>query len=383
MHSLKDEIAFFFSGRGMPYEKVSLMVAVVVTVLLSILLGNNFSKDAKVAIIDVDNSKYSHEIIEQINASTFMKVTTVLNAPVEPKTLFYRDQNVAVVYLPQDLEKNRYSQAPASIGVFYDNTNNAQTGEVKAALNEIIAIENQKTAQASGAAGAGSLALNDRELFNPVNSSSNGEVLGFLFFFSSMFFVFATIGMVPRLKLENKWEGELASSPFSLMLRLVPYGACLLTAIFVGLAILRTFGDLTFSGNLLVFLLSLLLYIPSLGILSLLFGWTAANPGIASSRMILFVPGGFILGGPTGPLTILSEWVKTLSHIFPLTWEYHFTRDIISRGAGFMDCGKQFGELMIYLAVVIVIFCFCFHRARLHLPKKDALEKTLAMEEIK
>ena len=60
MHSLKDEIAFFFSGRGMPYEKVSLMVAVVITVLLSILLGNNFSKDAKVAVIDLDNSKYSH-----------------------------------------------------------------------------------------------------------------------------------------------------------------------------------------------------------------------------------------------------------------------------------------------------------------------------------
>ena len=378
MHSLKDEIAFFFSGRGMPYEKVSLMVAVVITVLLSILLGNNFSKDAKVAVIDLDNSKYSHEITDQINASTFMKVTHVINVPADPKTLFYRDQNVAVIYLPQDLEKNRYSQTPASIGVFYDNTNSAQTGEVKAALNEIVAMENQKTAEQNGAASG--LALNDRELFNPVNSSSNGEVLGFLFFFSSMFFVFATIGMVPRLKLEQKWEAELASSPFSLMLRLVPYGGCLLTAIFVGLAILRTFGDLTFSGNLFVFFLSLLLYIPSLGILSLLFGWTAANPGIASSRMILFLPGGFILGGPTGPLTILSEWVKTLSHLFPLTWEYHFTRDIISRGAGFMDCGKQFGELMVYLTILMLIFCFCFHRARLGLGRENTLKKAVAVE---
>ena len=33
MSSLADEIHFLFSGRGMPYEKVSLLGAIVITVL--------------------------------------------------------------------------------------------------------------------------------------------------------------------------------------------------------------------------------------------------------------------------------------------------------------------------------------------------------------
>ena len=160
MHSLKDELTFFFSGRGMPYEKVSLMVAVVVTVLLSILLGNNYAKDARVAVIDLDNSKYSHAIIDEMNASPFIKVTAVLNTPVDPKSLFYRDECIAAVYLPKDLEKNRYSQAAGSIGVFYDNTNSAQTADLKKALNEIVAHENQVGGMESSTAGSSALVLN-------------------------------------------------------------------------------------------------------------------------------------------------------------------------------------------------------------------------------
>ena len=384
MHSLRDEMSFFLSGKGMPYEKVSLMVAIVVTVVFSIILGNNTIKDANVAVIDLDNSKYSREIIEEMNASPFMQISAVINVPVDPKTLFYRDKNIAVVYLPKDLEKNRYSHSTGSIGVFYDNTNSAQTAEVKGALNEIIAIENQKISMQNPAVASGSetrIALNDRILFNPVGSNSNGETLGFLFFFSSMFFVFATIGMVPRLRMEKKLVNELhGGNPFALMSRLIPYGCCLITALFVGLAILRIMGDLTFSGNLFIFLLSLIFYVPALGIMSLLFGWNAANPGVAASRMILFVPGGFILGGMTGPIPILSDWVQVASHFFPLTWEYHFIRDILMRGASFMDCSKNFGGLILYLVVITFVFCLCFYRVRIALSKENESKKLLLTE---
>ena len=346
----------------MPYEKVAVMVAVVITVFMTVLLGNNFAKDAHIAVIDLDNSKYSHEIIDKLNASQYMKVTAVLNTPAEPKTLFYRDQNVAVVYLPRDLEKNRYTADAGSIGVFYDNTNTAQTADIKSALNELIAIDNQ---QAAGGAAQSGISLHERNLFNPAASTSNGETQGFLFFFSSMFFTFATIGMIPRLRLSGKLDRILEQgNPFDLMVRIVPYGGCLLTALFVGMAILRIWGDMVFSGHVLTFLFTQFFYIFVLGMLSLLMGWTASNPGIASSRMILFIPGGFILGGPTGPIPVLSGWVQTLSHIFPLTWEFHLVRDIITRGAGLTDISREFGAFLLYIGFVAVLFCFVFYKAR-------------------
>ena len=372
MNSLKDELKYLFSGQGMPYEKVSIMVAVVITVFLTVILGNNFIKDANVAVIDLDNSKYSREFIDRINASEYMQVTAVLNTPADTNDLFYQDKNVAVIYLPKDFEKKRYSGDTNSIGVFYDNTNTAQTAEIKEALNEIIAEDNIT----SHAATEASLVLNTRNLFNPATSTSNSQTQGFLFFFSSMFFVFATIGMIPRLRLSGKLAAILQNgTPFDLLIRILPYGMCLLTALFIGMAILRIWGDMVFSGYLLTFLFTQIFYIFAVGALSVLMGWTAANPGIASSRMILFIPGGFILGGATGPAPILSKWAYIFSHIFPMTWEFHFTRDILMRGATLFDIGQIFGAFLIYTAVIVTIFCIVFYKARVNLLASQSNKK--------
>ena len=97
LNSLRDEVNFLFSGIGMPYQKVALMVAVVCAVFFTFTLGNNTVQEAPVAIIDLDNSKYSHELTETINASPFMQVKTVFYAPMDAKTLFYNDKYLACI----------------------------------------------------------------------------------------------------------------------------------------------------------------------------------------------------------------------------------------------------------------------------------------------
>ena len=372
INSLKDEVKFLFSGKGMPYEKVCLTVAMIISVFLSVLLAGNFSKDAPVIIIDLDNSKYSRELITQINSSEYMKVKAVINVATNPEELFYRDEADAVIYLPQGLEKNFYNGSSSPVGIFYDNSNTAQTADIKVAMNELIAINN---AMASGTSGG--LVLNDRNLFNPAGSTSNTQTQGFLFFFGSMFFVFATIGMVPRLRLTKQLDKILMDgTPWDLVGRILPYSACMVVSFFFGLAILRIWGDLVFSGRVIDFLLIQIVYAIMLGMLSVLIGWTASNPGIASSRMILFIPGGFILGGVTSPLSHLSSWVVTASHIFPLTWEFHFTRDIIQRGATLSQISSEIGAFFIYVAIVAILLSLRFNTKRNDLIKSRQ-EETL------
>lgn len=376
MNSLRDEVKFLFSGQGMPYEKVSLMVAMVISFLLSVLLSGNFAKDGEVAIIDLDNSAYSRELINRIDASEYMQVTAVLNTPADPKTLMYQDEALAVVYFPQGLEKDRYTGTATNIGVYYDNTNTANTSNIKVAMNEIIGLDNGAAQGDTGSTNdslLGTVSLADRELFNPQKSTSNSTTMGFLFFFGSMFFVFATIGMVPRLRLSRKLDTILIhGTPWELIMRILPYEGCLLTSWMAGLAVLRIWGDLNFAGAVVSFLFVQIFFVLTVGMLSLLFGWTAANPGIASSRMILFIPGGFILGGVTGPSSFYQDWVVTFSHVFPLTWEFHFTRDIILRGAGLWDIKDVLGGFMVYMAVIALLFCLQFNKAR-----KEALERHL------
>ena len=87
--------------------------------------------------------------------------------------------------------------------------------------------------------------------------------------------------------------------------------------------------------------------------------------------MILFLPGGFILGGATGPVPILSKWVLVLSHFFPLTWEFHLVRDVVTRGAGFWDCARLFGLFLVYIAVVALFFCHRFYTDRKKLTENE------------
>ena len=239
-------------------------------------------------------------------------------------------------------------------------------------MNEIIAINN---AMKNSATFSGGLTLNDRNLFNPAGSTSNTQTLGFLFFFGAMFFVFATIGMVPRLKLTKQLEKTLVDgTPWDLIGRILPYSACMIVSFVFGMAILRVWGDLVFSGRLIDFLLIQVVFAVMLGILSVFIGWTAPNPGLASSRMILFIPGGFILGGVTSPLSHLSPWVVTFSHIFPLTWEFHFTRDIIQRGANLSQISSEIGAFFVYTAIVAVLLCLRFNFERNKLLKSSAIE---------
>lgn len=346
MNSLKRELAFLFSGMGMPYEKVAMIVAVVCAVLFTVLLGNNYIQDAPVAVIDLDNSKYSHQVIDEMDASPYIRIDTVLHTAVNPKSLFYRDRFAA-----------------GTIGVFYDNTSIAQNADIIEGLNAIVAVENEKLATPTTSRAERGITLRDRLLFNPQGSAANnGEVQGFLFFFSSMFFTFATIGMIPRLRM----TGELArtqqeGTPFAILVRLIPYCICLMTALTVGMVILHFLNDMAFTGSLLLFFLTQCFYIPAVGMMSLLFGWNAANPGVAASRMILFIPMGFILGGATSPIMQQSLWVRYFAHFFPLTWEYEFTRDITIRGAGFWDIAPEFGGFLIYFACILIVFCLVFY----------------------
>jgi ABC-2 type transport system permease protein len=103
VNSLRDEIKFLFSGQGMPYEKVCIMVAMVITLFVSVLLTGNIAKDVKIVVIDLDNSAYTRELTNRIDASEFMNMTAVLNTAQDPKDLFYQDRAFAVVYFPRGL----------------------------------------------------------------------------------------------------------------------------------------------------------------------------------------------------------------------------------------------------------------------------------------
>lgn len=377
MNALQDEIRFLFSGRTMPYEKMALIVSVVVTLVFTAIFSLNYTKDTPITVIDLDNSRFSHELTDYLDNSQMLSVKAVVNTPVDPTTLMYRDKSYAVIYMPMGMEKAYYNGETCDMGVFYDNTSSGALSGAREALNEIVAEVNSPQLGTNDSI-QGGMMLRERRLFNPADSASNGEVVGFLIFFSSLFFAIATLGMIPRLRMEGKLELHLKSgSVFGLFQRTIPYCCCWLGGTSIGFIILRFAGDISFTDNFLLYIVVQAIYIWICSLVCLLVGWSAPNPGMAASRMILFIPPGFILGGYGVPLTMLPEWVQWLNHIFPLTWDYKFIRDIVIRGASLQDCAVTIGQFLLYGGIVVGIFVLRYYKLQADYEKRKAYEESI------
>lgn len=101
--SMREEIEIMMSGHFVPYHKLCVMVVIVVSILFSFLLCNPKIYDGQIAVIDLDRSHYSTQLIERINASSYIEVREVVNVPVNPEKLMGHDRNLGVLYIPKGL----------------------------------------------------------------------------------------------------------------------------------------------------------------------------------------------------------------------------------------------------------------------------------------
>lgn len=368
MNSLHDELRYFLRRDGLHYYKSVFISTLAIVAAFTFILSNNQILNGKIAIVDLDNSRYSRALIDKINASVFIDVDLVLNSPADPAKLLYHDAYIAVVYLPEGMESRMYKLLPNSIGAFFDNTNSAQTGNVRSGLNEILASENMAFSHVGGQApaAAGGLMVQERILFNTDGSYANTTILGILHMLASMGFCAAVLPILPRLRVEGKWRGQILSgNPFSLVLRLIPYVLCLAAALALSLGVLQQINAFRFVGSLTAYIASSILVIVAMGLLCFILGWKAKGPNGMLSPLIV-VPG-FLLGGIIFPLPILPGWLNAVANIFPLDWQFRFLRDIALRGAGFMDMSAQFGSLILYVTVLLGLLTVRFYREQVEL----------------
>lgn len=104
--SFFDEWAAMFSGRFVPYHKLAVLVATVVSFVFSIFFSHDIVFEAPVSVIDLDASRYSTAFIEKLNATPYVSVREVRHSPATPRELTRGDAVQGVVYLPHGLEES-------------------------------------------------------------------------------------------------------------------------------------------------------------------------------------------------------------------------------------------------------------------------------------
>ena len=374
--SMLEELNAFVGGETAPYHKISLIVSLAVTIVFSIVFINPQIFEGRVAVIDLDNSITSTRLIEKIDSSTYIQVTTVTHSSVDPREYLTHDKNLGVLYIPKDYEKKLLKgDTSQNLGYFSDNTNFSQNSKILASLQEIVQAtvvgQSIGTVSSIGMSSAEAQAIVSpvrvitRYLFNSTSSYTNSIFAGFIFFFPAIYLSIALLMLVGRLHVQNKWKATICDrSLVALYSRLIPYSLLFTATVIFSVGVLSTFNDLRFSGN--IFLFSCIAFCTAMcvGLLSMILTWNLKNPSGGVIFMIFVVPPGFIFGGVTIATAILPHYVKTISYAFPLTWLFRFYRDIALRGETLIEILPSLGYFLIYIMSLASIVALRFYRER-------------------
>lgn len=364
LESITSEINAMRSGRFIPYHKMAAAVALIVTVIFAVIFSHSTVFEGRVSVIDLDGTKASVQFVRDLDSSFYLHVTEVHRYPLSPDFLTRHDRSLGVVYIPDGFEEALKRQETTGVKYFADYLNEAQNAEIIETINTVSALFGTEAETAS----PGGIVTEIRRLYNPTFTSTNGTLSAFLLFFSALY-LGLTVLMVPgRLRATHAWESEVMTrSPLALLARGVPYALFFTAALSVMMALLINFGQLRFAGNFLLYLPALFLCALSVTWLGFIYAYKAGDPGQGAALMIFLIPPGFIMGGATMAVGMLSQGAFAFSHCFPLTWLYHFQRDLAGRGLSAAQMLTLYGAFLIYLSILGLILTgrFALERRRL------------------
>lgn len=386
-----EEFQAMLSGKFIPYHIAAFMMAIMITLIVSVCMRYGEVFEGKIAVIDLDCSHLSTTLIEKLNTSAYVEITEVYHSPVAVRDLTAHDKNIGVLYIPKGLEKElKRKDSTFNLGYFADYSNLGQNGQAIANLSDMIAVLGAENAAPEVAALAQSsgekvkallqpMNMVKRELYNPTTSASITFCSAFIYFFSTIILGLTSVMLVGRFKVSMRWNAILEDGFACLLARLLPYALIYTTAISLVTSPLIIFGQMRFEGNYFAHLPSIFMTAFSIGVLAMLVTWKTSQPSEGSSRMILIVPPGFILGGSLLASGYMPEWVNTVKFAFPLTWQYEFWRDFSMRGLPLSDMVKSYGQYALYVTVITSLLALIYHKSRNNYFEMKKEEKTEAV----
>ena len=389
--AVDEEFQAMLSGKFIPYHIAAFMMAIMITLIVSVCMRHGEVFEGKIAVIDLDCSHLSTTLIEKLNTSAYVEITEVYHSPVAVRDLTAHDKNIGVLYIPKGLEKElKRKDSTFNLGYFADYSNLGQNGQAIANLSDMIAVLGAENAAPEIAALAQSsgekvkallqpMNMVKRELYNPTTSASITFCSAFIYFFSTIILGLTSVMLVGRFKVSMRWNAILEDGFACLLARLLPYALIYTTAISLVTSPLIIFGQMRFEGNYFAHLPSIFMTAFSIGVLAMLVTWKTSQPSEGSSRMILIVPPGFILGGSLLASGYMPEWVNTVKFAFPLTWQYEFWRDFSMRGLPLSDMVKSYGQYALYVTVITSLLALIYHKSRNNYFEMKKEEKTEAV----
>jgi ABC-2 type transport system permease protein len=352
MSEIRDEWKKILSGN---FIILMLIIPVVVTALFSYLFQNGIAEEVPLAVVDMDHSTYSRQLIEKLDASQYVTVSDTYDNYVDVDSFLYNERYSGVLYLPYGLETAYTQGKTIKLGLYVDMTMSSCAGSLKSGVSEVLAVEN--------AAKGASVVLNaeQRSLYNPTRTMMMSTVMMFINVAILAVLAIYTMPIVPRLRQEGLFFKKL-KNPLGIILRNVPYALVCTISLYFTFGILKQFAHLRFEANWIEIFVPFFLFAFSSSLMSMAIGWNASSPESASGRVVFIILPSTLLGGASFPSLMMPIIFKCINKLIPFSMHFKFLRGMGFKGGHLRYFMPELGEyfmLIALFAAIILVFVFC------------------------
>lgn len=338
MHSFKGFVIKEF--RHILRDKRTLLILFGLPIALLLIFGyavRNEVNDAEVAILDHSKDSVTRELIQKLQASNELNITTYLQANDEIDRVFQRGSIKQVIVFEHDFKRSLQRKGRADIHIITDASEPNIAGLVQQYTRAIIQSWKPEDASISGAQIG--IRPTVRMLFNPQLKSVYYFVPGLIAVILMMVSALMTSISIAREKETGTMEVLLVSplkSHHIIIGKVMPYMVLSVVNVITVLAVANLVFGVPFRGSMLFFLFVSLLFIFSALAFGVLISTKAQDQRTAmmASLMATMLPT-LLLSGFIFPVESMPKPLQLFSHIVPAKWYLITARGSMLMGTGF------------------------------------------------
>lgn len=359
---LTDEFRYIFTDRIM--RRIFILAPLFIAFIMGMLYYRGEVIDMPTAIVDLDNSSLSREIVSGFESHPRLKIVSKGSNYNEMKDLIYHGKAQVAVVIPDDLEEKACRGLPSEVLIIIDGSNLlfannglTATSEVVNRLSAILGVKLLARSGYFGSEAAGALSrmtFTEQAWYNPGFNYAQFLVFGFIMYCLQQTLLIGTVVSVSRVK--GSKRGRLILLDFSglvqMVMRLLPYLLIALLQFSLIMVAGNRFLGLPIYGSILLLFFITLLFFMVLILFGALCAQLATPLNAVRYAMTMALPS-IALSGYTWPLGAMPVPVRYLAYCLPLTWYLESLRAIIVRAAGWSTVSRSVVVMLVMLLIMV------------------------------
>jgi len=299
-------------------------------------------EDLPIAVIDLDRTPLSRQLVRMLDASPAMAVTQQVGSGKAAEQLMLTGDVYGAVLIPPDLARDVYRGVPAVVTVYRNSQFMSPSSVIRRGTLAVVGtlsagIEiNQREARGEAPAIA-------RQRYEPVRTDIRplfNPWLNYIYFLVSsllptMLQIFVIVTAVHAVGVELK-DGTgrqwLAAADGRVMRavvgKMLPYAIVFSALSIFMIALILTFLGVPFHGNLPALIVGTLLFVLACQGLGVLVAACFANLRLATSSAAFLASPAFAFAGLTFPTAAMPPFASAWSMLLPLT---HYLRVVVEQ----------------------------------------------------